>query len=144
MLRQRSGHLGGECRCERGQGYRCSGGLQIDRVGTLTWTWLRLAFLWLALGGMGLPRAAAAEDWTELICAYSWPCGEALAVMGCESRGDPLAYAAGNHGLFQIAYRWHAHRVGDVAQLYDPSINVRVAWEIWSEQGWTPWRACGP
>ena len=85
-------------------------------------------------------------DWTELVCnqGYEWPCDEAMAVLWCESRGAPGAYADGNYGLMQIN-AIHRRRVGgDLSQLYVPEVNVRVAHELWREQGWNPWRACGP
>ena len=78
-----------------------------------------------------------------LVCSYPWPCEWALTVMQCESTADPGAYYNGNRGLFQIG-AVHADRVGgDLAALYIPEVNVRVAYEIWSEQGWAPW-ACRP
>ena len=79
----------------------------------------------------------------SLVCTYDWPCHQALAVMRCESTDNPHAYAAGNYGLFQIN-AIHARRVrGGLDALYDPRENVRVAHEIWREQGWRPWAHCG-
>ena len=108
--------------------------------GTLRWTAL-LAILVLALE---VSSARGQGQWTELICSYpDWDCDKAQRVMMCESRGDPLAYSAGNAGLFQISYI-HSRRVGgDLASLYDPVVNVRTAHSIWSEQGWGPWSYCG-
>lgn len=61
----------------------------------------------------------------------------------CESSLNPAAYNAGNYGLYQIN-AVHAARVGgDLASLFDPAVNVRVAYEIWAEQSWIPW-ACKP
>ena len=82
-------------------------------------------------------------QWTELICSYDWDCDKAQRVMMCESRGDPLAYSQGNHGLYQLA-TVQGYRVGgDLASLYDPVVNVRTAHSIWSEQGWQPWGCRG-
>lgn len=82
-------------------------------------------------------------DAVELICVYDWPCGEALAVWYCESRGDWGAYSQGNYGGFQIN-EVHAARVGGVpGRLFDPATNVAVAYDIWGEAGWGPW-ACKP
>lgn len=79
----------------------------------------------------------------ELICGYQdWDCAKAQRVMQCESTGNPGAYAAGNIGLFQVN-QIHAWRAGSVSALYEPSVNVRVAHELWSEQGWRPWAYCG-
>ena len=88
------------------------------------------------------PRLQDSID--SLVCSYPWPCGEALSVMRCESGRDPGAYSNGNYGLFQIN-AVHAWRVGgDLSQLFEPEVNVRVAYEIWLDNaGWRPW-ACKP
>ncbi len=74
-----------------------------------------------------------------LVCQPAWPCSEALSVAFCESRYDPAAYnSSGAKGLFQLmpVHQW---RGGD---FFDPAVNVAVSYQLWSEQGWTPWRAC--
>jgi len=65
--------------------------------------------------------------------------GNAYYVMSHESGGNPNATSyAGARGLFQIM-PMHAWRCG-YCSLYDPEANVRVARDIWSEQGWyEPW-----
>lgn len=86
-----------------------------------------------------------APDIPALICAaeYDWPCDQALAVAWCESRLEPWAYNAGNYGVFQVN-AVHAWRVGgDLASLFDAATNVRVAYEIWSEVGWSAWACAG-
>lgn len=66
-----------------------------------------------------------------------------MAVMWCESKGDPRAYNANNYGLMQIN-SIHQRRVnGDLQSLYDPEVNIRVAFQIWTEQGWAPWGCRG-
>lgn len=66
---------------------------------------------------------------------------------GCpygESTGDPLAYNNGSVGLFQLHYASHYDKVGGPLEwLYDPVVNIRVAADIWADQGWAPW-ACRP
>jgi hypothetical protein len=90
------------------------------------------------------PRPTSQGRARELICSYSWPCEQALGVAQCESSMNPRAYSAGNRGWFQIHGPSHAHRVGGTLEaLYDPATNTRVAYEIWREQGWRPWPACG-
>ena len=95
-----------------------------------------------------------------LICAYGWPCQEALAVIygptppnayapnGCgsgESGGNPNAYNAGNYGLLQINYASHVDKLlrvtgsTDPALLFIPEVNLDVGYIIWQEQGWGPW-----
>lgn len=89
-------------------------------------------------------------DIPALICSYDWPCSEALGVVygnaRCpwgESSGDPSAIYGANYGLFQVN-AVHSWRVGgDVGALLDPEVNVMIAYQIWSEQGWAPW-SCRP
>ncbi len=83
---------------------------------------------------------AGVERWRGLVAGY-WPAEQvnnALAVMNCESGGNPnVTGAAGEWGLFQI-HPVHVARFGG-ANPYDPGTNVAVAYQIWSEQGWGPW-----
>ena len=99
--------------------------------------------LWV---GATAPRAMAADQQSEiesLICQYDWDCQKAIRVAFCESSMNPRAENVGQIGLFQVAYRWHSRRVSSIDDLYDPAINVRVAHQIWSEQGFSPWPVCG-
>jgi hypothetical protein len=75
-----------------------------------------------------------------VICSYSWPCGEALAVARCESGLDPDAVNGQHAGLFQIALDWHAAKFAG-RDPFDAQANTDVAFAIWSDQGWSPW-AC--
>ena len=94
----------------------------------------------------GLPsektNTAAPADWDELIQKY-FPMTEwqnAKKIMMAESGGryDALS-KTGDRGLMQIS-PVHKGRVGgNLNALYSPEINMRVAYEIWSEQGWAPW-----
>jgi len=106
------------------------------------------------------PSAAEVE---ALICSYSWPCGEALAVVygptppnerapvGCpngESGGNPSASNGDHAGLFQISRRWHEWRFlrrgWTWADAFDAERNIAVAYEIWVDNsGWSPW-SCKP
>jgi soluble lytic murein transglycosylase-like protein len=67
-----------------------------------------------------------------------------MAIMKAESGARPNATCHNTNGttdrgLFQIN-SVHASRVrGNLDSLYDPETNVRVAYAIWSEQGWSPW-----
>ncbi len=63
--------------------------------------------------------------------------------MFCESTGNANAYDGYNVGLFQIAERYHTRRLRAGESLRDPVVNVRIAYEIWLEQGWRPWPYCG-
>lgn len=87
-------------------------------------------------------------EWKSLVEQY-FPQSEvinALRIMSAENgSGDPKRISKPNrngtidHGLFQIN-TCHKNRVdGDLSQLQDAETNVRIAHDIWSEQGWKPW-----
>ena len=86
------------------------------------------------------------EQWRELVASYfpATSVNKALKVMRCESNGRPDAVnqntnKSTDYGLFQIN-SVHSQRVdGDLESLFDPTTNVRVASEIYSEQGFNPW-----
>ena len=97
---------------------------------------------------MGVPAAPRptwpdndSDGWRALVCdpRYRWVCDEALAVLWCESRGDPNAVSPDgqNVGLFQL----------NIIHGYypDPVENVAKAYAIWLDYGghWTAW-ACRP
>lgn len=75
------------------------------------------------------------------VCQYDWPCSTALRVEWCESRNRPTATNGLMEGLMQIHLPSHRRRLQAGESLFDPDVNLRVAYEIWSEQGWRPW-AC--
>jgi hypothetical protein len=92
-----------------------------------------------------LPRAdvPGVAQWRGAVSAYGWPVEEALRVMSCESGGQPTATGGANYGLFQINAVHSARVGGNLQALYDPATNIRVAYDIWADQGWAPW-ACKP
>lgn len=67
-----------------------------------------------------------------------------MSVAQCESSMDAGAYSQGNYGLFQIHYASHSDKAESAEALFDPVVNVAVAHQIWSDQGWSPWPGCGP
>lgn len=79
----------------------------------------------------------------QLVAGYPWPVDQAIRVMMCESSGDANAVNGPNQGLFQINAAVHQDRVAPGESLYDPVVNVRVAYAIWQDQGWRPW-SCRP
>ncbi len=86
----------------------------------------------------GIPRQfnGGVEQWRPLVASIfpAWAVDTVLAVMWCESRGDPNATgAAGERGLLQIHPRWHYDAT------YDPEGNLRAAYRISS--GGTDWSA---
>lgn len=84
----------------------------------------------------------------EYICEKFGPydCKTALAVASAESglREDALNLNGGDsldYGIFQIN-SVHWEREGcHLRDLVDPHKNVDCAYQIWVEQGWTPWVA---
>lgn len=75
-------------------------------------------------------------DWQTLVCSYSWDCDWALAVINCESGGNPSAYnPSGYVGLFQL---WEGHG----ANLTDPATNIAAAYSLYASGGAGHWPNC--
>ena len=82
------------------------------------------------------------------ICAVFGADGpDAIAIAGCESGRDTMgrldgwwASSGSSYGLFQIN-AIHAGRWPDFWSAWMTERNIAYAYEIWSEQGWSPW-AC--
>ena len=97
------------------------------------------------------------EEWRPLVEQY-FPADlvdDALAVIQCESRGDPLAYnsVSGASGLFQFipsTWAWAAPNAGfPGASPFEPDANVgTAAWLVQRsiDQGKHPWAhwSCRP
>ena len=71
----------------------------------------------------------------------------ALKVAFCESKFDPSVTGRfRERGIFQI-HPVHRKRIESMGytwdQMYEVLPNIKVAYEIWSEQGWKPW-TCRP
>ncbi len=80
------------------------------------------------------------EEWRALVSRpeFTWDPAWALAVIACESSGNPEAYnPLGYVGLFQVSliHRW------SVEQLLDPELNTRAAHELYLRGG-NPWPNC--
>ena len=89
--------------------------------------------------------SGGADHWRPCLELFSWDTEEALKIMDCESRGISSAVNnwhpsdtahGGSWGLFQLAYRWWLQ---GVAEPLDPMVNMRIAHDIYVEQGWRPW-----
>jgi hypothetical protein len=67
----------------------------------------------------------------------------AVAVARCESSMDPTAANGPHAGLFQLSATWHQGRAARLgyawSQMYQAVPNITVAYDLYSEQGWTPW-----
>lgn len=77
------------------------------------------------------------ERWRPLVASIfpAWAVSSALAIIQCESGGNPNATGAqGERGLFQVHPRWHPDAT------YDPEGNVRAAYRISAGgQNWVAW-----
>jgi len=84
------------------------------------------------------PRVAVSSGgaWGDLVCSYGWDCSWALAVIQCESGGNPNAYnPAGYVGLFQV---WEGHS----SNLRDPATNIAAAYSLYLSGGRSHWPNC--
>lgn len=79
------------------------------------------------------------ERWRPLISQYDWDTDTALAVVLCESQGDPGAInpSSGAAGLFQLLGwdRFAARLFGRWVSVLDPSVNARVAYALYLDSG---------
>ena len=95
------------------------------------------------------PAPRPVEEWRTLVSAYFAPSDvdKALAVISCESGGDPNAQnpSSGAAGLFQHIPRYWAERASAVglpgASIFDPVANVSAAAYLVYSVGWSPWNA---
>ncbi len=80
--------------------------------------------------------AQGGQDWRALVCSYDWDCGWAIAVVMCESGGNPSAYnPAGPYvGLFQV--------LDPSRSMFDPATNVAEAYWKYKNQGPGAWSNC--
>jgi hypothetical protein len=97
------------------------------------------------------------EDWRDLTDEYFGDIGQtnnALAVMDCESRGDPFSVgpAGGNGpplGLFQhLEYYWPGRAAGagwPGATAFHPEANIAATRYLYDYyDNWSPWGGCAP
>ena len=78
------------------------------------------------------------DIYRPLVASYGWPVEQAMRIMSLESGCRPNARSAtADSGLFQINDVHLARARGQ--SMYSPEVNVRVAHDIWAEQGWCPW-----
>lgn len=83
------------------------------------------------------------ERWRDEVAAYfGSETNLALCVMAGESGGNPDAYnPSGASGLFQIMPFW-AYEFGiSPSDLFDPGVNIDIAYQIRLLQGWEAWSA---
>lgn len=93
-------------------------------------------------GDVRPPVQGVAPSLEALICSYSWDCAVATRVFSCESglQTDAISWNGSSYGIAQI-WSGHAWRFPEFWETWMvPSVNIGWAHEIWSEQGWGPWR----
>ncbi len=87
--------------------------------------------------------ATGCQQYKNLIEQYPWPQQTAMTICEMESGGvatasnwkDSHEGCNGSFGLFQIGC---LHGV-DREDLYDPATNIKVAYQLWKENGFKPW-----
>jgi soluble lytic murein transglycosylase-like protein len=86
------------------------------------------------------PTANGCSGYAGLFDQYSWNVADAEAICEAESGGNPNALSPTcDRGLMQVNCV-HADMVnGDLSQLYIPSVNIAVAYRIYSARGWSAW-----
>ena len=95
------------------------------------------------------------EEWRNLVEQYFGDIGQtnnALAVMECESRGDPMAVGPGSNppvGLFQHLKSYWPGRAANAgwpgAHAFHPEANIAATLWLYDYYGnWGPWGGCAP
>lgn len=88
-------------------------------------------------------------EWHDLAIAVGWPETEwptLSRVLYRESRCDPTAFNGSDHGLTQInkIHREWVESMGlTMDDLFDPSVNLAFALDLWESSGWSPWAWLG-
>lgn len=78
----------------------------------------------------------------QRICeVFGEQCENALIIAKYESGfKNNIVSKTNDYGLFQLNCRWQGRRVGgDCTKFFDFETNLRVAKQIYDEQGWNPW-----
>jgi hypothetical protein len=78
---------------------------------------------------------------TKICQVFVNNCNEALIIAFRESGYRQFAVSKTNdYGVFQMNCRWQKRRVGgNCNNFFDVDTNIRVAKQIYDEQGWNPW-----
>lgn len=80
------------------------------------------------------------EQWRGLVSQYDWPVNTALCLMEYESGGNPSAYnPSGASGLMQVLASWADNFGYTPSDLFDPAINLEVAYQLYRTGGWSHW-----
>ena len=82
------------------------------------------------------------EEIKQKICkVFGSQCSNALIIAEKESGFRANAISKTNdYGVFQLNCRWQSRRVGGNCNLFlDVDTNIKIAKQIYDEQGWSPW-----
>ena len=83
------------------------------------------------------------EYYRNLVKQYAWNVTVALAVMKAESGCNPSALSpTADRGLMQINQVHRAKVGGDLSALFNPTTNIRVAYQVYQGAGWRAWSVC--
>lgn len=90
--------------------------------------------------GHARSRARSDACWGELVAAYDWPVGRMLAILYCESKGNPWAVNGKHRNLFQVA----GATAGDDEEHNQVKAHIALAHSVYERAGGTsPWTQCG-
>lgn len=98
-------------------------------------------------------------SYEEIISKYDWPDDIAIQVYLHEGGRNEMAYnpewhyktvmidgvptrvkdCQGSYGLFQMGC---IHLRENPKLLWDPELNVKMAYELYKREGWRPWSVC--
>lgn len=90
--------------------------------------------------------ASGCSTYGSIFRQYAWNVSVAEAICMAESSGDPYNHSSNTNGtidrgLMQIN-SIHSDMVdGNLSALYNPTVNIAVAWRIYSADGWRAWSA---
>lgn len=84
-----------------------------------------------------IPSVSGTEQWRSEVAKYDWSVPMALAIMRCESGGNPNAKSSTNdQGLFQIHNGFKLY--GN--DIYKAEFNIAIAYKFYYlQRGWNPW-----
>lgn len=84
--------------------------------------------------------ASGCSAYDSIFRQYAWNVSVAEAICEAESGGNPYAVSSTyDYGLMQINHIHSGMVAGDLTRLYTPTVNIAVAWQIYSADGWGAW-----
>ena len=88
------------------------------------------------------PLLGGCEQYQGLVAKYNWNVAVAMAIMQAESGCNTNSLSrTGDRGLMQINWVHSAMVGGNLALLFDPETNMRIAYQLYQTSSWYPWSA---